>query len=113
MTSSLPMPPPLPEGRYRCSEHQALTFKPCDFKGSRLRCLLATHQPPEQVAAFLTGITGGSAAVSADDRWAPRGFLHPNEVKLDQPNGFLNSAQREELARWWLAIRGRANTPNW
>jgi len=92
---------------------EALTFKRREFKGSRLRCLLATHQPREKVAAFLTDLACGAAAVTPLDTWAPDGFLQPSEAKLDEPNGFLDAERRETLASWWLAIRGNANTPNW
>lgn len=38
-------------------KHEAIAFAPREFKGSRFRCLLATHPPREQVAAVLTEIT--------------------------------------------------------
>jgi hypothetical protein len=28
-------------------------------------------------------------------------------------SAFLNPEQREALTTWWLAVRERANTPNW
>lgn len=62
--------------------------------------------------------------VEANDFWMPRGLpvLTSNnewemaaieEAKLGESVGFLPKNEREEVVSWWLAVRGRANTPNW
>jgi hypothetical protein len=35
------------------------------------------------------------------------------EAKLGDSEGFLPMGQRKEVTKWWLAVRERANTPNW
>ena len=90
-----------------------LSFRPREFKGSRLRCLLLSHRPRRCVAEFLTALSGGNAQVSVEDKWAPDGFLSPNEAKLGVTPGFLPKTQRTEITKWWLKNPGRANTPNW
>jgi hypothetical protein len=93
--------------------HETLTFRPREFKGSRLRCLLLTSKPAPDVAAFLTNLVAPSALVKADDLYAPRGFIKPDEAKLGEMPDFLPVDYRETLTRWWLAKPSRANTPNW
>jgi hypothetical protein len=95
------------------SKHETRTFKLREFKGSRLRCLLLTHQPRERVASFLTSITDRAARVTAADTWAPSGFLHPDEAKLGESARFLDEVNRGKITRWWLAEPRKANTPNW
>ncbi len=51
--------------------------------------------------------------MTASDHWAPRGFLEPDEAKLGETEGFLSDADHAGLTGWWLALPGRANTPNW
>ena len=85
-----------------------------DFYGSRLRCLLLTHQPDAEVARLLTELVEPYAVVNADqDRWMPRGFLDPDEAKLGEVSGFLSPNDRQPVTAWWLAVRRRVNTPNW
>ena len=45
--------------------------------------------------------------------WQPCGFLGGDEAKLGEAPRFLTLAQREVLSSWWLAVREKANTPNW
>jgi hypothetical protein len=90
-----------------------ITFPKRDFKGSRARCLLLTSNTPTAVAAFLQSLVASHAEITAADRWAPRGFLEPDEAKLGETPGFLEEEDRETLTRWWLARRARANTLNW
>ncbi|HEY6267088.1 MAG TPA: hypothetical protein VIX11_02230 [Candidatus Acidoferrum sp.] len=64
--------------------------------------------------------------VEARDFWMPSPLLNANgewdansveEAKLGDSIGesrnFFSPDQREEVTRWWLAVRERANTPNW
>jgi hypothetical protein len=90
-----------------------ILFRPREFKGSRLRCLLLTHRDATNVAKFLTSLVTPYATVSAGDRWAPRGFLNPTEAKLGDTDGFLSEQHRQNITSWWLAKPERANTPNW
>jgi hypothetical protein len=53
------------------------------------------------------------AEVTVGDRYTPGGFLRPDEAKLGETKGFLDPDERETVTRWWLAVRGNANTPNW
>jgi hypothetical protein len=83
-----------------------------DFYGSRLRCLLLTHQPPKIVAEQLTKLVQPHATVDADnDHWMPAGFPNPNEPELDKDGDFLSKSQQSELSKWWLAVS--AKTPTW
>lgn len=92
---------------------RSITFREREFKGSRLRCLLLTSDTPNKVAAFLNLLTAPHAQVTVEDRWAPRGFLDPDEAKLGETPSFLSEADRTVLTSWWLAQPGAANTPNW
>ena len=92
---------------------RTITFRERDFKGSRLRCLLATHIPRPKVSEFLSSLAQPHATVSATDRYAPSGFLQPDEAKLGETPGFLCAGDREAITDWWLAVRRGANTPNW
>lgn len=90
-----------------------ITLRKREFRGSRLRCLLLTNNAPDYVADFLNSLIAPHALVTPEDRWAPRGFLNPDEAKLGETSGFLCDSDRAEITRWWLALPGRANTPNW
>lgn len=92
---------------------RGMTFREREFKGSRLRCLLLTSDAPNKVATFLNSLAAPHARVTAGDRWAPRGFLDPDEAKLGETTSFLAAADRTALTNWWLAQPGAANTPNW
>lgn len=83
-------------------------------RGSRLRCLLLTHGPRQEVARRLTELVQPHAEVNpARHVWMPRGFEDTTEARLGRAPGFLADEQRESVTSWWLARRGRANTPNW
>jgi hypothetical protein len=84
-----------------------------DLKGSRLRCLMLANQPRDQVAHFLNSLANPHAVVQTSDFWMPMGFQKPEEAKLGETVGFLSDVQREAMTDWWLAIKERANTPNW
>jgi hypothetical protein len=88
-------------------------FRAREFKGSRLRCLIATGLERRDAAAFLNQLVMPYASVTADDSWAPCGFGRPVEVCLGDAMTVLNDDRRATLTDWWLAAKGRANTPNW
>jgi hypothetical protein len=90
-----------------------VTFRRREFKGSRLRCLIATSLADCDVAAFFNQLVQPHALVSAKDTWQPRGLLEGDEARLGEAAAFLTADQREALTDWWLAVRERANTPNW
>lgn len=83
-------------------------------RGSRPRCVLLTEGPDAEVAARLTELVAPHAAVDPERHtWMPRGFGAPAEATLGNAASLLPAATREALTAWWLAARGRANTPNW
>ena len=90
-----------------------VSFRKRDLKGSRLRCLMLTGLAASEIVAFLDGLVQPYASVGHDDIWCPRGFLDPNETRLDIAQQFLVPKHREALVSWWLAVRDGANTPNW
>ena len=91
-----------------------MTLKDRDLRGSRLRCLMLTAMPQQQIASILTELIKPIGVVDANcDRWAPRGFVKPDEAKLGEHNDFLSPEQREVVTGWWLTVRRNANTPNW
>jgi hypothetical protein len=92
---------------------EALSFQRREFKGSRLRCLMATSLPAAEVAGFLDTLVYPFARVTASDQWHPRGLLDGDEIQLGDASGLLSVEQRRELISWWLANPERANTPNW
>jgi len=95
-------------------ERDKISFKKREFRGSRFRCLLVTQQPKPRVVAFLNSIVQPIATVGKQDRYMPEGFCKPGETKLgDETSGFLTAEQREDATDWWLAVRQKANTPNW
>jgi len=53
------------------------------------------------------------ASVTEHDTWAPCGFGHPAEVCLGDAMDFVDNYRRAALTDWWLAVKERANTPNW
>lgn len=93
--------------------NDTITFRRREFKGSRLRCLTVTSLAKRDVAAFLNTLVQPHAAITSSDVWQPRGFVESDEARLGEAASFLNADQREALTAWWLAVRGRANTPNW
>jgi len=95
------------------SEQQRLCFRAREFKGSRFRCLLATHKSQSEVVDFLNSLVRPFAAVTTADKFMPEGFWKPDEARLGKSPGFLNDMQRRTVTEWWLAAPERANTPNW
>ena len=76
---------------------RSVTFQERDFKGSRLRCMLLTSDASNKVAEFLNSLVAPHAVVTPKDRWAPRGFLEPDEAKLGETPGFLLDEWPEQL----------------
>jgi hypothetical protein len=74
---------------------------------------MATSVGRADVAAFLNAVVQPHATVTSADVWQPRGFLHSDEARLGEAVTFLSPERREALTGWWLAVRERANTPNW
>lgn len=92
---------------------RSVTLPRRDLFGSRLRCLLLTHQPHDAVARLLTALVQPHGLVGAADLWKPRGFLEPAEARLVEVEGFLSAEQRAAVTGWWLEVSKGANTPNW
>jgi hypothetical protein len=89
-------------------------LKPREQRGSRARCLLMTTGSREMVAARLTALVEPFAMVDpARHTWMPGGVDAPREARLGEAPHFLASGHREQLLAWWLAVRQRANSPNW
>jgi hypothetical protein len=82
-------------------------------RGSRPRCPALTSGLRTEVADRLQQLTGGNAVVTDGDKWMPSGRSNQQEAKLGETGGFLGAADREAITRWWLAVKPRANTPNW
>lgn len=93
--------------------------------GSFPRCLLFTEGEPATVADRLTRLVDlPQVRVDAKHFWMPRGLptIEANgkwnvapieEAKLGESEFFLSENDRKEVTGWWLAVAGRANTPNW
>lgn len=94
-------------------------------RGSFPRCLLLMGEDRTIVAHKLTKLVGlPDVRVEPNDFWMPKGLpvLKANgewdmslieEAKLGEVIGFLSDDQRDRVTSWWLAVRERANTPNW
>lgn len=94
-------------------------------RGSFPRCLLFMGEDRTIVADKLTELVGlPGIRVEANHFWMPRGLpvLESNgewdmspieEAKLGEAIGFLSEDQRDKVTSWWLAVRKRANSPNW
>jgi hypothetical protein len=94
-------------------------------RGSFPRCLLLMSEDRTIIANRLTTLVGlPDVRVEASDLWMPQGLPalkatgewdtnSIQEAKLGESRGFLSNAQRNDVTSWWLAVRERANTPNW
>lgn len=83
-------------------------------RGSRARCVLLTEGSRDDVADRLTHIAAPFARIDPDQHvWMPGGFSAPAEAKLGEATRLLSSEHRSLVTDWWLAVRTRANTPNW
>jgi hypothetical protein len=94
-------------------KREKICFEEREFKGSRFRCLLLTHQPKPRVVAFLNSLVRPHATVGEDDVFMPEGLCWPEEARLGETPGFLSDKHRILVTDWWLAVPERANTPNW
>lgn len=102
-----------------------------DNRGSRPSCVLLVDGNGKEVADRLTQLVGRQDEVIIDhsDRWMPYGKpvwkdgswdnTPSKEAKLDDLASLLprnikwQQEIKEQLRCWWLAAKGRANTPNW
>ena len=102
-----------------------------DNRGSRPSCVLLVDGNGKEVADRLTQLVGRQDEVIIDhsDRWMPYGKpvwkdgswdnTPSKEAKLDDlasllPRNIKRQQEiKEQLRCWWLAAKGRANTPNW
>lgn len=94
-------------------------------RGSFPRCLLFMDGNSHVVAQRLQDLVGLSdITVTERDFWMPRGLpifrldgkwdLAPTEeARLGQAERLLTPEQKKTVTDWWLAVSGRANTPNW
>jgi len=90
-----------------------VAFQAREFRGSRFRCLLATCLPKAKFVDWLNSLIQPHAKVTEHDVYMPFGFSRPDEARLGETRGFLSEKQRECVTSWWLAVREKANTPNW
>lgn len=87
---------------------------PREKRGSRARCILLTDGSDAAVAERLTRLVAPFAVIDPTRHaWMPRGVAAPAEGKLGEAPTLLPAKHRELLTGWWLAVRERANTPNW
>jgi hypothetical protein len=83
-------------------------------RGSKPRCHLLTHGPPDSVAKKLTHLVDPFGSVSPNDSWMPLGFETTQEATLPEAKRLLREDVRRELVRWWLAApSNNTRTPNW
>jgi hypothetical protein len=87
---------------------------PRERRGSRVRCLLLTDGTRHEVAERLTSLAAPWGLVDSNRHyWLPQGLEHPQEAKLGDTLNLLSDERRRAVTDWWLAVRERANTPNW
>jgi len=87
---------------------------PYRLRGSLLRCLLLTGEPPQHVAAQLTDLVRApNVAISSDDYWRPQGLRDYKESTLVDSGYFLSPEKRKALKEWWLKKPRGAMLPNW
>ena len=94
-------------------------------RGSRPRCVLMVDGRREDVAERLTRLVDlPGVAVSAKDRWQPRGRpvrrgdswdnTPGDEIDLARPNDLVSPEITRRLRRWWLELStSRSRTPVW
>ena len=71
-----------------------------DLRGSRLRRLMLTSMPRDQVAGYLRRLIEPHGTANAEDLWMPRGFSDPEEARLGDTPEFLSVLQREDVTSW-------------
>jgi hypothetical protein len=90
-----------------------LTFLPREFRGSRWRCLLLTHQHRNIVKKLLAEMAGPSVEIADSDQYLPQGFAAPHEPELSKVAFRATKAFLQEISSWWLKEPKNARTPNW
>ncbi|MDY6954954.1 MAG: hypothetical protein SWE60_25920, partial [Thermodesulfobacteriota bacterium] len=91
-----------------------VTLQKRDLKGSKLRCLMLTSLPRNQIVRCLTELVRPYGVVHSEkDKWMPQGLLEPEEARLGETQLFLEREEREAVTNWWLEVTPGANTPNW
>lgn len=90
-----------------------MTFELREFRGSRFRCLLSTSLSKPKYLRWINSLVQPFAEVDDKDRFMPEGFSQPDEARLGEARKFLDDEKRKALTAWWLAVREKANTPNW
>ena len=84
------------------------------LRGTLLRCLLLTGEPPHHVAAQLTDLVRlSNVAISADDHWMPRWLKDYKETTLIESSYFVPPDKQQKLRNWWLEKPRGARVPNW
>jgi hypothetical protein len=73
-----------------------------------------TEGAGEHVAGRINRLVEPFGAIDAARHvWMPQGLSNPTEARLSEAAKLLSRDRREALSTWWLAVRERANTPNW
>lgn len=90
---------------------KSITFRKREFKGSRFRCLLLTNGKRTVTAQSLTSLISPLGLVTEEDRWAPNGFLEPDEAKLGETANFLRACLALRDRYKTLACKEMAMTP--
>jgi hypothetical protein len=84
------------------------------LRGSLLRCLLLTGQPPNDIAELLSELIKlPNVVISPRDHWMPRGLRDYKETTLVDCSYFLTPEKRKALTEWWLEKPRGAMLPNW
>ena len=98
---------------WQIRDDSLVKFRAKELRGSRLRCLMLTSMPEQQVASVLTRLVAPVPSVTVGHLRSPMGFLHPEEAKIGEHPDFLTPDERNIVTDWWLKVRQKANTPNW
>jgi hypothetical protein len=87
---------------------------PDRLRGSLLRCLLLTGQPPDHTAKLLTNLVPiPDAVISSHDYWMPQGLRDYKETTLINSSHFPDPEKRKVLTKWWVEKPRGARLPNW
>ena len=87
---------------------------PDRLRGSLLRCLLLTGQPPYHTAELLTNLIRlPNVVISPRDHWMPQGLRDYRETTLVDSSYFLSPNKCKVLTEWWLEKPRGARLPNW
>jgi hypothetical protein len=84
------------------------------LRGSLLRCLLLTGQPPHHTTELLINLIRlPNVVISSLDHWIPRGLRDYKETTLVDSSYFLPPDKCKVLTEWWLEKPRGARLPNW